>query len=115
LRTLRILCGLAAALLATLVSVDAAGATARPSLPLKIASAHFVIWYDPATASSAYASTAATEFEDSYSRLVNGGGGVPNAGLLAPITSPTAVYLMIPTGTTGGSSRSTATVAPLRH
>lgn len=67
------------------VGVPASAATTRPTLPASAGSAHFVVHYDPATASAGYASDALTDFEESYSRLITGGGGSPNAGLRAPV------------------------------
>ncbi len=94
------------------VGVPAAAATTRPTLPSSDSSAHFVVHYDPATASAGYVSEALTDFEESYSRLVVGGGGVPNAGLRAPVKDDLRggdaridVYLTAPSGG-GGQVRS---------
>ncbi len=77
---------------------------ARPILPAQVSGTHFVVHYYPATASTEYATAGLADFEESYARLVAGGGGIPNAGLRAPVNDAplggdgrTDVYLMAPT------------------
>jgi hypothetical protein len=69
--------------------------TPRPSLPAQQGSAHFLVHYDPATASGDYVSAGLADFEEAYSHLVTGGGGTPNAGLRTPVSD----------GTRGGDGR----------
>ena len=83
----------------------AAAETVRPTLPAQAGSAHFLVHYDPATASADYVTSALADFEESYSRLVAGGGGTPNAGLRPPVNDAprggdgrSDVYLMSPPG-----------------
>lgn len=83
---------------------SSAGAdTARPALPASVGSARFLLHYDPATTSPGDAAVRVTDFDEAYSRLVSGGGGVPNAGLRAPVNDAPRggdgridVYLMTP-------------------
>ena len=90
-----------------------------PGLTQTVATTHFVLHYDPSTVSgepgmtiAQYASAGGADLEEAYSRLVAGGGGSPNAGLLAPIPDAdgkTDVYLAPPTtdpGNPGGSVHS---------
>lgn len=88
-----------------LTAAPAGAEVARPSLPAQVGTAHFVVHYDPATATADYATTGAADFEESYSRLVTGGGGTPNAGLRAPVDDAPRggdgridVYLTTPPG-----------------
>lgn len=80
-----------------------AAATVRPTLPAQAGSTHFLVHYDPATVSAEYVTSALADFEESYSRLVAGGGGIPNAGLRSPVNDAprggdgrTDVYLTAP-------------------
>ena len=100
-----VLVGMAVAGSVLVASGAAAAATVRPTLPAQSESAHFLVHYDPATVSAGYVSSALADFEESYSRLVAGGGGTPNAGLRPPVNDAprggdgrTDVYLAVPPG-----------------
>ena len=58
---------------------------APPGLDSAVTSTHFVVHYDPDTATAAAAQAFSADLEESHSRLVAGGGGTPSAGLNAPI------------------------------
>ena len=71
--------------------------------------AHFAIHYDPSTrppegsamSISEYVVAGAADFEESYSKLVAGAGGIPNAGFLGPADDGDGlvdVYLAAPLG-----------------
>lgn len=93
-----------ALVLTVLVAAPAArAASTRPVLPAQMGGTHFVLHFDPATASTDYVAAGLADFEESYSRLVAGGGGSPNAGLRAPVgdgtrggDARTDVYLVAP-------------------
>lgn len=106
----RIATATAALCAALLVFTASAGALARPVIPggLTITTTHFAVTYDPTTATLATAQTVGATLETAYAHDVAGGGGTPNAGLLAPVTSPspadgrTHLYLVAPAGGEGG-------------
>jgi hypothetical protein len=71
-----------------------------------VTTTHFMLHYSPSTPSpeagmsmAQYVNAGANDFEESYGRLVIGGGGSPNAGLRAPTADSdgkTDVYLAAP-------------------
>src|SRR5688500_11617923 len=92
--------------LALLAGASTAQAThnARDNVPAgldsTVASAQFVIHYDPDTYTLAKAQLLRDDLEESHSKLVTGGGGTPNAGLLTPPDDgdgKTDVYIAAPT------------------
>ncbi len=94
----------ACALLATapgaLAHHDRVGTLVPTGLTATHSTAHFVLHYNPATASAGYVQAGAADFEEAYSRLVSGGGGSPNAGLDPPLNdgdAKTDVYIARPT------------------
>lgn len=96
---------LAVALVIPASGPPASAATVRPTLPAQAGSSHFLVHYDPTTASADYVNSALTDFEETYSRLVAGGGGTPNAGLRPPVNDAprggdgrTDIYVMTPPG-----------------
>lgn len=105
------LSALAVALLGLATTAQPAQAEHDRSVPSgltgSVSSAHFVLHYNPSTVPPAstgmtiaqYAQAGSNDFEESYSHLVTGGGGAPNAGLRAPTPdsdSKTDVYLSAP-------------------
>lgn len=100
-----------AALLA--LAGPALGARPTPSeLPSTVGTQHFLLHYTTATATAHYVQQGAADFEESYGRLVAGGGGSPNAGLGAPESdeplggdSRVDVYLLAPSGGGGQAFR----------
>ena len=92
----------AALTIAALIAATAAPASAEhnrpvpPELDQEVETAHFVVHYTTATASTQYAQAGAADFEEAYSRLVTGGGGTPNAGLRAGV--PTRSRAGLPPG-----------------
>lgn len=75
-------------ILAVLLLLAAAVPAARADrivMPDSRTTAHVVVHFDPAVTPAAEAQTVAADAEEAYSRLVIGAGGVPNAGLRAPV------------------------------
>ena len=71
-----------------------------------VSSEHFVVHYDPSTATLAAANAVSEDLEESHSKLVAGGTGTPNAGLNAPIADSdgkTDAYLGPPSNRPGFS------------
>jgi hypothetical protein len=66
----------------------------------------FVVHYDDSVTPAEYAQAGLADFEESYSRLIAGGGGTPNAGLEPPTNDGdgrTDVYLSAPLNRPGFS------------
>jgi hypothetical protein len=101
----RALVMLAALGLSAAASAAPAAAAARPDLPACRTSTHFVVHCGPGL-SDEYLDGAIGSFEEAYAKDVAGGGGEPNAGLIAPIDDGdghTDVYLMVPPAQPGFS------------
>jgi hypothetical protein len=87
-------------------AADHSRSTVPSGLTSTVTGTHFALHYNPASSTQAYAEAGLADFEESYSRLVNGGGGTPNAGLNVPHTYADGkidVYLAAPTDQPGFS------------
>lgn len=121
-RRLLVPAALSIAILVLLIAAKSAAAappersaSVPATLTATTSTAHFVVHYNPATASpvagitiAQYAALGAADFEEAYGREVLGGGLSPNAGLKAPTPDDdgkTDVYLSAPNeypGMSGG-------------